>query len=65
MIYKIVTYIVNVVLFNSGRGTYFCLENLNVVKLHNYFNNQVKFNFIFKIIGLNMVITGLFFGLLF
>ena len=56
---------VNVVLFNSWRGTYFYLENLGVVKLHNYFNNQVKFNFIFKIIGLNMVITGLFFGLLF
>ena len=55
----------NVVLFNSGRGTYFFLKNLSVVKLHNCFNNQVKFNFIFKIIGLNMVITGLFFGLLF
>jgi len=52
-------------LFNSERGTYFYLGNLGVVKLHNYFNNQVKFNFIFKIIGLNMVITGLFFGLLF
>jgi len=55
----------NVVLFNSWRGTYFYLGNLGVVKLHNYFNNQVKFNFIFKIIGLNIVIMGLFFGVLF
>lgn len=56
---------VNVVLFNSWRGTYFYLGNLGVVKLHNYFNNQVKFNFIFKIIELNIVIMGLFFGVLF
>lgn len=56
---------VNVVLFNNWRGTYFYLGNLGVVKLHNYFNNQVKFNFIFKIIELNIVIMGLFFGVLF